>query len=71
MRIHACDTKCGTYEFASAWFVAVQLVRSHKLMNRRHMSGSNPLSIGLQIGLPELVGAVGIEHDLLFLSPAI
>ncbi len=26
-------------------------IESHKLMNRRHMSLSNPLSIGLQIGL--------------------
>ena len=31
--------------------VRSRTIKSHKLMNRRHMPVSNPLSIGLQIGL--------------------
>jgi len=34
--------------------VRSRTIKSHKLMNRRHMPVSNPLSIGLQIGLRAL-----------------
>jgi hypothetical protein len=42
--------------------VRSRTIKSHKLMNRRHMPGSNPLSIGLQIGLRAPQSCEGISQ---------
>jgi hypothetical protein len=56
------ESKSALRKSAPDLLVRSRTIKFHKLMNRRHMPVSNPLSIGLQIGLRE--GPCGTRRHL-------